>query len=275
MGKDRDHWSANLLMTYGSTLSVVVEGQIYAPLDYIAVQGENILDKWFVDGTVEDQKLVLDQVKGETEISSQIEMEDGVNKFLYAKRVYLGMMVSPESQKMTTATINFYRHITQINAANSTKFVTGTAEFPVPNMSVLQVTAPALCTNNDTTECLMTVVLQPRWLVFLLLVVIPVILVSVGLVVGLIALKALHVKQMVAYMRKKANEEGVSLEEGKSKDIHTEKLDEGAAEGEAHAEGESHPEETEEEHKDESGETSGAAVLTSGPDGGEGSINNV
>jgi len=189
---------------------------------------------------------------------------------LFSRRVYFGLIETPGKTGIYSASIMFYRHILEVPTVNSTAYVDGDAEFPFNSLSLLEVHAPDDCSDNSTSECELFVELHGRWALYLGIVVLPVIIISVGLVVGLMAIKAFHVKQMVALMRKKAShEEGVALEEGKSKDIHTEKLEEedGEEHLEKHSDDEAHPSEEEETHDEaKEEETHDAAVLVTGDD---------
>ena len=169
----------------------------------------------------------------------------------------------------------FYRHIAEVPLENCTNFTGGVATFPFNSLSLLQVNAPEECTSESVAECILEVTLHARWGLFFGIVVFPTILVGFGITIGLMAMKAWHTQQTIAYMRKKAKEEGIALEEGKSKDIHEEKVKEGEEEGESpegeHVVAEENPEGEEgegekvEEQKAEEKPDDGA-ILTADPE---------
>jgi len=267
----RANWSSSLYMTYSSSYTITIEQKQKYPISYLATKDKKTLDEWLLTAKAVDLNKAIDFVDDQKEVSSTVEI-DGVDKFLYSQRVYFGAMVKPDSKLITRASIRYYRHLLKVPPANCTNFTAGTAEFAFSHLSLLEISAPSACTDNSTSECVLTVILRPRWVLYLLVVVLPILIACVGLVIGLMAIKALHVKEKLEYMRKKASEEGIALEEGKSKDIHAEKLEEGAEEEhkEEHHEGaegageESHPVEVtvEEAHEDEPKEAGGSAVLT-------------
>jgi len=223
---------------------------------------------------VKDKSVVLEHLEKVQEISTTIEI-DGVDKYLYSQRVYLGLILSPGNEKkVLQSELMFYRHIAEVSLENCTNFTNGVASLPFNSLSLLQVNAPAECTSESVAECVLEVTLHARWVVFFLVVVLPVIIVGVGVIIGLMALKAWHTQQMIAIMRKKAKEEGIALEEGKSKDIHAEKLKEGEEEGEP-AEGEHTVEEEHAEEEVDKAEekvpedAAGGAILTDSPESKE------
>jgi len=264
-------WAASVYMNFKSSVSITIQ-PTSAPLDFLATTSKDVFDKWAVDGSIEDESAAIDYRSHVQQISSTVEI-DGVDRFLYGQRVYFGVMVSPDSPVCGSTSLSFKCSLTKVSLVNSTSFSGDSATFPFNSLSVLQINAPSVCTSNSTNGCTVQVWLNARWVLFALVVVLPVIVISVGLVIGLMALKALHVRQMIAYMRKKADEEGIALEEGKSKDIHAEKLDDGSEEAEHHEEDEEAEADKpadDDEHQEEAAEKEekgGAAVLSSAADG--------
>jgi len=274
------NWNASVYMTLTSTATVTVETTSVA-MDFLAATDKDVFEQFLKDGSVKDKSAVLEHLQGVQQISSTIEI-NGVDKYLYSQRVYIGLKESSGNDKVLRSEMMYYRHIAEVPLENCTNFTNGVATLPFNSLSLIQVNAPEECSSDSVTECIVEVTLRPRWTLFFCIVVLPTIVVGTGVTIGLMALKAWHTQQTIAYMRKKAKEEGVALEEGKSKDIHEEKVKEGEEEGE-HPEGEpaieeEHPEgeEGEEGEKAEKAEetkaeeeTTDGAILTAGPESKE------
>jgi len=266
----QDNWTTDIYMTTGSSFTVTLTPRSPSiPIDFLATTSEFDMDVWIETGNrtlgLDALEYIQHSVDG---LSVVVEQPKASDKFLYGMRVYLGLMASPDTtMKSGVSSMSFSRYIRTVPEINCTNFTAGKASLPAGSLSLLQVNAPDACTDENVKECIVEIWLQPRWIIFIILVVIPVILVSIGLVIGLIALRALQVKQMIAYMRKKAAEEGVALEEGKSKDIHAEKLEQHGDDDEEEkpVQEEGKEEEEVDEPKDDEEkpkESSGAAVLT-------------
>jgi len=271
-----ENWTGSLTMTPRSSITIHVEFNYgSAPLDFVILDDKKVFDKWVQTGTVSDKSAVVEYLQGVEDVDSTYEFKSDDSDYMRIKRVYFGLIAS--STRKAVGTVMYYRHLAVVPEINCTNFTGGLARFPVNSPSVMEIRAPDECTGENSVECVVDFTLNPHWLLFLLIVVLPVVIVCVGVVIGLMALKALHTRQMVAYMRKKANEEGVALEQGKSKDIHAEKLKEGedddhpepAEEAEETSDGDEPAKEEQPTTDSQEGEPSGSAVLSSGADGAE------
>jgi len=261
-----DNWTTDIYMTTGSSFAVSLTPQPDIPIDFIASTSEMDVKEWVKTGNASVSTDILQHIDhAQNGLSTMVELKHSDGKYVYGKRVYLGLMASRDTtRKSRVDAMTFSRYIKMVPQVNCSNYTNGKASFPVGSLSLLQVNAPDACTDENIKECIVEIWLQPRWIIYIILVVIPTILVAIGLVIGLIALRALQVREMIAYMRKKAAEEGVALEEGKSKDIHAEKMEENADEDEKEVQHVEDDEEADEPKDDEEKpkESSDAAVLT-------------
>jgi len=267
------NWNASIIATEGSSLSVKLEPtSSLVPIDFIVTSDSETFDAWLAnDKSKMDMDEVLEMLEGVTEISSSVTISTG-DKYIATEQVNVGIRVVPGSSKVTRLDGYFYHHIAMATLENCTDFASSPASFELNARQLLQINAPEQCTGEGSDFCKVDVVLQPRWGLFFGVVVVPVCLIGFGFVFGMMAVKAFHVRQMITEMRKKASEEGVALEEGKSKDIHQERLDEANAEGDM---SEPHNSSDEPLGDEDDGKKSsprdsqpdGSAVLSAAPDG--------
>jgi len=270
MSTVRPNWNATISVTDGTHLSVTLDEYpvLSAPVDFIITSSSESFDLWLEDKMSSiPKRTIIKSVEKASKLSESVDIASPF-KYIATQRVTLGIKVSKENEgTLDVIRGNFYHSVAKANLGNCTNFTGKSVDLEFKVRQLLQIDAPEECTNGENDHCLLSVVIEPRWGLYFGVVVLPVVVVSVLFVIGMMAVKAFHVRQMIAQMRKKATEEGVALEEGKSKDIHQERLDEANAEGDM-----SDPHNSTEEPRDEDNdqpkeEASGAAVLTSGPDG--------
>lgn len=148
--------------------------------------------------------------------------------------MYVGIVVSPDSTRMERITVKHYQHVAGVPLANSTNATGHSIAVPYGAHALVQIDAPAECTTADVAACMLTATLEPRWGLFALTVALPCALGAALVLLGLMALKALHTRQQLAAAAKQT-EEGVALESAQPRDIHAEKLEEAAGDAAADA----------------------------------------
>jgi len=269
------NWNASILVTDGSQISVSLDSNppLSAPVDFAIMQDETSFMNW-INGKKDgiNERFVLKSIENVKDLSASVTISSQY-KYWATRKIYLGIKVTSGSSSIDVLRGTYYHSVAKVNIQNSTNFTSGEVEFVLNERAILQIDAPAECTSDSSEYCTMSVVIEPRWALFFGVVVIPVIVVVTGFVIGMMAIKALHVRQTIAMMRKKAKEEGIALEEGKSKDIHQERLDEANAEADMSEPGEE-PAENDEEDADkqasdkpaEDEKPADAAVLTTSDD---------
>jgi len=270
------NWNSSITVTDGSSIAVTIDAVSSATLCYIATTDEDTFKAWADNEEFDkdDALVVLNDVE---EISSSVDIPSAADYYA-TQRLYVGIKVTPGSNAGTKLQGYFYHHIARVNVTNCTHFESSPVSLDNNARQLLQIDVPEECTSETSHYCTLSVVIEPRWGLFFGIVVIPACAVGCGFVIGMMAIKAFHVRQMIAIMRKKASEEGVALEEGKSKDIHQERLDEAAADGEEHPEVHSEDDDAgddvatepaagdDEKKPADDNESSGAAVLTAAPE---------
>lgn len=147
---------------------------------------------------------------------------------LASERVYVGIVVNRESTRKERITVKYYQHIAGVPLANSTNATGHEIAVPYGARAVVQIDAPDECSSANVSACVLTATLEPRWGLFVLAVVLPCVLVAALVLLGLMALKALHTRQQLEAAARRT-EEGVALESAQPRDIHAEKLEEAAA----------------------------------------------
>ena len=153
---------------------------------------------------------------------------------LASERVYVGIKVNPESTRKERITVQYYQHVAGVPLANSTNATGHSIAVPFSARTIVQIDAPAECTSADVAGCVLTATLEARWGLYVLGFVLPCVIVAALVMLGLMALKALHTRQMLEAAAKRT-EEGVALESAQPRDIHAEKLEEAADAPEAAA----------------------------------------
>jgi len=138
------NWQASLYMTYSSSIAITVD-PVTVPMDLIAVTDKSAQEKFLEDGSVKDKSVVIEHLQKVQQISSTIEIE-GVDKYMFSRRVYVGLIVTPGDNRVVQGDMMYYRHVARVPEENSTYFNLGTATMPFNSLSVLQITAPQLCT---------------------------------------------------------------------------------------------------------------------------------
>jgi len=262
------NWNTSLIVTDGSSISF--NAAVRGPSLEVVVTGDKqTFDDWADDKSIDLSK-VIDYFRDQKELSCSVTFHS-VSKYTATRKVYIGVKVASGNTGIAIVDGFFYRHIARTNMTNCTNYKEGTATIEFNNRELVQIDAPEVCTSD---KCVLDVVIEPRWGLFLGVVVFPVIIICIVLVFVLMAIKVFHVRQTIAMMRKKASEEGVALEEGKSKDIHQERLDEADAEGDMSeppnsadvidADGDA--DDKDKKASDDDKEEGGAAVLTTKED---------
>jgi len=223
------NWNRTITVTDGSAVTVTLDDPISNPLDFIISKDVYTLET-FLKGRNDlvDKDKCYEFIEATKQLSSTAEISSD-SKYVATQRIGVGIKVN-ENNKIVPVKGKIFTSIARVNLANSTNF-TGNAEFELSARQLLQLDAPDNCTSDSSYSCRVVVRLEPRYHLFFGIVVVPLCLAGTLLVIGLMAIKAFHVRQVIASMRKKATEEGVALEEGKSKDIHQERMDEANAEG--------------------------------------------
>jgi len=158
------NWNESISVTDGSQVSVTLDYAVSSPIDFIVCQTESCFLNWTEDKkNLINKNEIIESIEGVKELSATVEITSNY-RFRATRRIYLGIKVS-EGNSIVVLRGNYYHSVAMAKLDNCTNF-TSPASFEFNARQIFQIDAPAECSQGLSENCILTVVIEPRWLLF-------------------------------------------------------------------------------------------------------------